>query len=177
MQFDYILSVVCRAKKARKSWDLLHRSCWVGPRISTLRTSPRMEVPLVQSNNRCLLAKLTKMSGLYLFAKTAHALLTTSFHRYVWSIVSDKWQWTGPKVFCLHPVWIEPIYYSILEFLAINISIKFPLLLLETLQHSRYICGGFQLPTGKFCLGILRIGFQHYIPYSREQKHVSVCDN
>ena len=25
---------------------ILHRSCWVGPGISTLRTSPRMEVPL-----------------------------------------------------------------------------------------------------------------------------------
>ena len=32
---------------ARKSWYVLHRSCWVGPGISTLRTSPRMEVPLV----------------------------------------------------------------------------------------------------------------------------------
>ena len=35
-----------RAKMARKPWYLLHRSCWVGPEISTLRTSPRMEVPL-----------------------------------------------------------------------------------------------------------------------------------
>ena len=35
------------AKTTRKSWDLLHRSCWVAPEISTLRTSPRMEVPLV----------------------------------------------------------------------------------------------------------------------------------
>ena len=32
---------------ARKSWYLLHRSCWVGPEISTLRTSPRMKVLLV----------------------------------------------------------------------------------------------------------------------------------
>ena len=40
-----------RAKMARKSWYLLHRSCWVGPGIETLRTSPRMEVPL---NTTCL---------------------------------------------------------------------------------------------------------------------------
>ena len=32
---------------ARKSWDLPHRSCWVALEISTLRTSPRIEVPLV----------------------------------------------------------------------------------------------------------------------------------
>ena len=31
---------------ARKSSDLLHRSCWVALEIHTLRTSPRMEVPL-----------------------------------------------------------------------------------------------------------------------------------
>ena len=34
------------AKMARKSWDLLHRSCWAALEIHTLRTSPRMEVPL-----------------------------------------------------------------------------------------------------------------------------------
>ena len=39
-----------RAKTARKSWDLLHRSCWVTFEISTLRTSPRMKVPLLLSN-------------------------------------------------------------------------------------------------------------------------------
>ena len=31
---------------ARKSWYLLHRSCWVTLEISTLLTSPRMEIPL-----------------------------------------------------------------------------------------------------------------------------------
>ena len=45
LQFDWFLSVL-EQKMARKSWYLLHRSCWVGPGISTLRTSPRMEVPL-----------------------------------------------------------------------------------------------------------------------------------
>ena len=39
-----------RAKMARKSWDLLHRSCWVTLEISTLRTSPRMEIPLGSVN-------------------------------------------------------------------------------------------------------------------------------
>ena len=34
------------AKTARKSWYLLHRSCWVALEIHILRTSPRMEVPL-----------------------------------------------------------------------------------------------------------------------------------
>ena len=38
-----------RAKTAGKSWNSLHRSCWVGPEISTLRTSPRMEVPLLET--------------------------------------------------------------------------------------------------------------------------------
>ena len=33
----------------RKSWDLLHRSCWVTLEIHTLRTSPRMEVPLTKT--------------------------------------------------------------------------------------------------------------------------------
>ena len=41
------LSFECaRAKTAGKSSDLLHRSCWVALEIHTLRTSPRMEVPL-----------------------------------------------------------------------------------------------------------------------------------
>ena len=31
---------------AKKSWDLLHRSCWVTLQISTWRTSPWMEVTL-----------------------------------------------------------------------------------------------------------------------------------
>ena len=35
-------------KMARKSWDLLHRSCWVTPQIHTWRTSPRMEVRQIQ---------------------------------------------------------------------------------------------------------------------------------
>ena len=30
----------------RKSWDLLHRSCWVALKIHTLHTSPRIEIPL-----------------------------------------------------------------------------------------------------------------------------------
>ena len=41
------LSFACaRAKTARKSRDLLHRSCWVTLEIYTWHTSPRMEVPL-----------------------------------------------------------------------------------------------------------------------------------
>ena len=35
---------------ARKSWDLPFRSCWVALEISTLRTSPWMEVPLKFKN-------------------------------------------------------------------------------------------------------------------------------
>ena len=52
-QFDLFLSVLNIAKLARKSWDLLHRSCWVSLEISILRTSPRMEVPLVPSHYCC----------------------------------------------------------------------------------------------------------------------------
>ena len=52
-----------RAKMARKSWYLLHRSCWVGPGISILRTSPRMEVPLVKTT----LVK-TALVGEYLYS-------------------------------------------------------------------------------------------------------------
>ena len=42
----WLIFECARAKTARKSWDLLHRSCWVALEIHTLRTSPRMEVPL-----------------------------------------------------------------------------------------------------------------------------------
>ena len=40
----WLIFECARAKTARKSWDLLQRSCWVTLKISTLRTSPRMEV-------------------------------------------------------------------------------------------------------------------------------------
>ena len=40
MQFDWFLSVLHRAKTARKSWNLYHRSCWVALAIHLWRTSP-----------------------------------------------------------------------------------------------------------------------------------------
>ena len=43
---ELIFECAC-AKTARKSWDLLNRSCWVTLQIHTWRTSPRMEVPLL----------------------------------------------------------------------------------------------------------------------------------
>jgi hypothetical protein len=42
----WLISECARAKTPRKSWYLLHRTYWVTPEISLLRTSPRMEVPL-----------------------------------------------------------------------------------------------------------------------------------
>ena len=45
----WLIFECARAKPARKSWDLLHRSCWVTLEIHTLRTSPRMEVPTLPS--------------------------------------------------------------------------------------------------------------------------------
>ena len=44
MQFDWFSSVL--EQKWLEKKDLPFRTCWVGPGISTLRTSPRMEVPL-----------------------------------------------------------------------------------------------------------------------------------
>ncbi len=46
----WLIFECARAKTARKSWDLLHRSCWVTPQMATWHTSPRMEVPLVRGN-------------------------------------------------------------------------------------------------------------------------------
>ena len=46
MQFDWFLSAL--DQKWLENHDIYNnRSCWVGPGISTLRTSPSMEVPLV----------------------------------------------------------------------------------------------------------------------------------
>ena len=42
----WLIFECARSKTARKSWDLPFRCCWVALEISTLRTSPRMEVPL-----------------------------------------------------------------------------------------------------------------------------------
>ena len=43
--WKYILDInkCTREKMARKSWDLLHRSCWA-PQIHTWRTSSRVEI-------------------------------------------------------------------------------------------------------------------------------------
>ena len=39
----WLIFECARAKRARKSWDLLHRSCWVTLEIHSLRTSPRIK--------------------------------------------------------------------------------------------------------------------------------------
>ena len=68
MQFDWFLSVL-----EQKRLDLLHRSCWVTLEVSTLRTSPRMEVPLVVAYlvcnhfkglcyNKCAFTKMWKVT-------------------------------------------------------------------------------------------------------------------
>ena len=42
----WLIFECARGKTARKSWDLLHRSCCVAPGISILLKYPRMELPL-----------------------------------------------------------------------------------------------------------------------------------
>ena len=37
----WLILECARAKTARKSWDLLHRSCWLTPQMATLHTSLR----------------------------------------------------------------------------------------------------------------------------------------
>ena len=48
----WLIFECARGKMARKSLYLLNRSCWVTLEISTLRTSPRMEVPLGWTNHQ-----------------------------------------------------------------------------------------------------------------------------
>ena len=47
MQFDWFLSVLEQKWLENHEIYYIHRSCWVSLEISTLRTSPRMEVALV----------------------------------------------------------------------------------------------------------------------------------
>ena len=67
--FDWFLSVL---EQKQLSWYLLHRSCWVAPEISTLRTSPRMEVTLTSSNSQSVsyLQTFCVTSNLAIFRQT-----------------------------------------------------------------------------------------------------------
>ena len=77
MQFDWFLSVLEQKRLENHEIYYLHRSCWVTLEISTMRTSPRMEVPLLLTsfNNEFRILLLRK------FKNCLARLLTHSWDR------------------------------------------------------------------------------------------------
>ena len=68
-----------RAKTARKSWDLLLRSCWVTLEISTWRISPRMAIwRYLHSHHAVNLNSLFLSLFDYLFKKSPSQFLSHS---------------------------------------------------------------------------------------------------
>ena len=78
-----------RAKTAWKSWDLLHRSCWVTPQIHMWHTSPRMEYLYVRGdayiNERMIeafnLKEIKKSEGIFWNVKLRYCEKVTKLEK------------------------------------------------------------------------------------------------
>ena len=88
-----------RAKMPRKSWDLLYRSCWVGPEILTLRSSPAQldGAPLLTFYFDCTVdcfvtivnSSVTKVYWLYctfvpIFKENMYCYKCFGFYQLIW---------------------------------------------------------------------------------------------
>ena len=81
----WLIFECARAKMARKSWDLLHRSCWVALEIHTWRTSLWMEIPLLLAKSELLEGRNSKNGEINVFLDCFQLILmsflTTSLHK------------------------------------------------------------------------------------------------